>query len=269
MSCDKENDPFNEDFIASDVSNAYENTEINDLSENINDIMESAYFELADNILSKSGDTKSPNEFRFLSDCVTMTKVISAQNIQITLDYGNGCTTKNEDELSGKLLLIISPDLEDKSVTIDCSFENFHFNNTKIEGMVNKVRARSNENGNPQAFINRDIKILWQDGSHSLVKGETTREWIEGAENRLWTDNVFSTTGAWTIIKSDGNTRTSTIRVPLIRNMACRFLISGVLETENNGRLQILDYGKGGCDDLAILKVNGTSYEIHLRKKRP
>lgn len=269
ISCDKENEPFNEDFIASEVLNAYEINEVDDISENINDIVESAYFELANNILSKSGESKSTNEFRFLSDCVTITKVISAQNIQLTLDYGGGCTTKKEDVLSGKLFLIINPNLEGKSVTIDCSFENFHFNNTKIEGMVNKVRTRSNENGNPQTVINRDIKILWEDGSHSLVKGETTREWIEGVKNMLWTDNVFSINGSWTIIKSDGNTRTITIVEPLIRNMACRFLVSGVLEIENNARLQTLDYGNGDCDDLAILKVNGASHEIHLRKKRP
>jgi hypothetical protein len=250
-----------------ELSEAFETTEIDDISENVNDIVENAYFELASNNLSKSGDSKTHNNNRFLSDCVTITKVITSQNIEVILDYGDACTTKKEDVLSGKIQMLISPNLEDKSTLIDYSFDNFYFNHKKIEGSVNKVRTRSNENGNPQALINRDIKITWEDTSSSLIKGERKREWIEGTDNLLWADNVFSITGSWTITKRDGNIRASNIVEPLIRNLACKFIVSGIVEIEKNDKKKILDYGDGGCNDLASLTVEGKTYEIHLRKR--
>lgn len=266
-SCNKEEDGIDENLSTTELSDAYETTDIDDVSENINDIVESAYFELASNSFSKSTDSKTQENNRFMSDCVTITKVITAQNIEVTLDYGDGCTTKKEDVLSGKIQMFIVPDILAKSVTIDYSFENFYFNSKKIEGTVNKVRIKSNENDHPQAIINRDFKIIWEDGSYAQVQGERTREWIEGSENLIWSDNVFSITGKMTITKRNGDIRTSTIIEPLIKNMACKFLVSGVLQIEKNDKLRSIDYGDGECDDLAMLTSNGKEYEFHIRKK--
>ena len=267
-SCNNEEGGIDENQSAAELSDANETTDIDDVSENINDIVESAYFELASNSFSKSTDSKTQEKHRFLSDCVTITKVITTQNTEVTLDYGEGCATKRGDELSGKIQMVINPDILDKSVTIDYSFENFYFNSKKIEGKVNKLRTRSNENANPQAIITRDIKIIWEDDSYALVKGERKREWIEGSDNLIWSDNVFSITGKWTITKRNGDLRTSTIVEPLIRNMACKFLVSGVIDIEKNDKSRSVDYGDGACDDLATLISNGKTIEIHIRKKK-
>ena len=267
-SCNKEDGTIDENLSATELSDAYETTDIDDVSDNINDIVEGAYFELANNNFSKSGDSKSNKNNRFLSDCVIITKEITPQNIEVTLDDGDSCITKKEDVLSGKIQMSISADLVDKSVTIDYTFDNFFFNGKKIEGTVNKVRSKSNENMNPQAVITRDIKIIWEDKSYALVQGERIREWIEGADNLFWADNVFSITGKWTITKRNGDIRTSTVKQPLIKNMACKFLVSGVIEIKKNDKLRSIDYGNGQCDDSAMLTFNGEDYEIHLRRKK-
>lgn len=267
-SCNKEEGGIDENLSATEMSDAYETTDIDDVSENIDDIVESAYFELASNSFSKSTDSKIQENQRFLSDCVTITKVITAQNIEVTLDYGEGCTTKKEDLLSGKIEMIITTDILEKSVTIDYSFVNFYFNGKKIEGTVNKVRIKSNNDENPRAVITRDIKIIWEDDSYALVMGERTREWIEGSDNLIWSDNVFSITGKLTITKRNGDLRTSTIIEPLIKNMACKFLVSGLIEIEKNDKLRSIDYGNGECDDLVTLTSNGKEYEIHIRRQK-
>lgn len=266
-SCNKEEGGIDENLSTTEMSDAYETTDIDDVSENIDDIVESAYFELTSISFSKSADSKTQENQRFLSDCVTITKVISAQNIEVTLDYGEGCTTKKEDLLSGKIEMIITTDILEKSVTVDYSFVNFHFNGKKIEGTVNKVRIKSNNDENPLAVITRDIKIIWEDDSYALVKGERTREWIEGSDNLIWSDNVFSITGKLTITKRNGDLRTSTIIEPLIKNMACKFLVSGLIEIEKNDKLRSIDYGNGECDDLVTLTSNGKVYEIHIRRQ--
>jgi hypothetical protein len=98
--------------------------------------------------------------------------------------------------------------------------------------------------------------------------GERTREWIEGSDNLIWSDNVFSITGKLTITKRNGDLRTSTIIEPLIKNMACKFLVSGLIEIEKNDKLRSIDYGNGECDDLVTLTSNGKEYEIHIRRQK-
>ena len=50
--------------------------------------------------------------------------------------------------------------------------------------------------------------------------------------------------------------------------MACKFLVSGVIDIEKNDKSRSVDYGDGACDDLATLISNGKTFEIHIRKKK-
>ena len=48
--------------------------------------------------------------------------------------------------------------------------------------------------------------------------------------------------------------------------MACKFLVSGIVEIEKNDKKKILDYGDGECNNWASLTFEGKTYEIHHRK---
>ncbi len=50
--------------------------------------------------------------------------------------------------------------------------------------------------------------------------------------------------------------------------MSCKFLVSGVIEISKDNNMIKLDYGDGTCDDLAIVNINGTEKEIHIRTRR-
>jgi hypothetical protein len=227
----------------------------------------SRYFDIENNNASKTDDEKNEDQ-NFFPDCLTITKVITDGHKNVTLDYGDGCLTRNDNFLSGIIIMDISYNNGDSSVNIDYSFDNFYFNNKKVEGEVHKFRIRENENGFPQATINRDIKIIWEDNSFVSITGERTREWIEGFNNDIWSDNVFLVTGTWTITYKDGTIRTATVIEPLKRVMACRFLVSGEVEIQKNDNSLTLNYGDGECDDLAEVTIGDTVHEIHLRKRR-
>ena len=267
-SCDSDNSASDEEFNSLVIEEALEIAEIDDTSENINEIIESTYLEIATSDFFKSSEYKSQQDKRFLSDCVMITKELKDDYLEIVLDYGEGCTTKKEHEAKGKIIIHVDPSIENLSVNMTYSFDDFYINGKKIEGSVEKLRSRSNNIENPQSQITRNIKIIWEDGAYATIEGQRTREWIDGNDNDLWGDNVFSITGNWTITKRDGAVYTSNIIEPLIRTLACRFIISGLAEIKTNGELSQLDYGDGECDDMATITKDGKSYEIHIRRKK-
>ncbi len=264
VSCQGNDTDLDENGALLDEISATEQAEIDNVSEGVNAIIEDVYYNEETQTAAKGVDIKD----RFIPDCVTITREITSKSKIITIDYGDGCTTKNENIVSGKINMEYNYNVNELSVTIDYTFDNFYFNGKKIEGEINKIRIRLNENGNPEATINKNIKIIWEDETFVTVKGERIREWIEGIGSGVWGDNVFLITGEWTIAKNDGTINTATIIEPLRREMSCRFIVSGKTEIERNGNKVMLDYGNGACDDLAIATVNGKEIEIHLSKIR-
>lgn len=267
ISCKEDSLALETDLASKDLSTAITQSEIEDISEGVNDIIENAYFDIENNNALKSDDDKNVEQ-NFFPDCLTITKVIVDGHKNVTLDYGEGCLIRNDNFLSGIIIMDIDYNNGDNSVNIDYTFDNFYFNNNKVEGEVHKFRIRENENGFPQATINRNIKIIWEDNSFVHIKGERTREWIEGFNNDLWGDNVFLVTGTWAITHKDGTNRTATVIEPLKRVMACRFLVSGEVEIQKNDNSLTLNYGNGECDDLAEVTIGDVVHEIHLRKRR-
>ena len=218
-------------------------------------------------IASKDIDTKNEIQGRELPECLTITKTITFNKINITLDYGEGCSNSNDNYLSGKIMLAIGFDPGERLISIDYTFDNFFFNGKQIEGEIHKTKIRLNNNGNPVTTITKNIKITWEEGTFITVKGERQREWIEGFGDKIWGNNIFSSTGTWTIIDKDGIEKSVKIITPLIRKAACRFIVSGVVEINANGTNIIVDYGDGTCDNIAIATSNGNEYEIELGKR--
>jgi len=267
-SCDSDNSASDEAFNSLNIEEAQEIAEIDDTSESINEIIESSYLEIATSDFFKTSEYKNQQDRRFLSDCVLISKELKEGYVEIILDYGEGCTTKRQQEAKGKIIIHIDPSIETATVNMTYSFENFYINDKKIEGSVQKLRSRTNANGNPQSQITKNIKIIQEGGAYSTIEGQRTREWIDGQGNELWGDNVFSITGNWTITKKDGTVFTTTIIEPLIRTLACRFIITGLVEIKKADTMSQLDYGSGECDDIATITKDGSSYEIHIRKKK-
>lgn len=268
VSCDNDDNTVESTSIDADLEIASEVAEIDDTSENVNEIIEGTFLEVASTDFYKSADYKFQADRRFLSDCVVISKEIKEEYIEITLDYGDGCTTKRDHVAKGKIIIQADLNIKDAAVQMNYTFEDFYINDKKIEGQVEKMRLRNNDNGNRESKINRDIKIIWEDGSFSTIKGERVREWIEGDDNDIWSDNVYSITGSWTVTRKSGTVCSGTIVEPLIRNLACKFIVSGIVEIESNDNTKQLDYGDGSCDDVAVLTRNGETFEIKIRRKR-
>jgi len=99
----------------------------------------------------------------------------------ITVDYGAGCTGFNGSTRKGKILITVSARRNVVGATRTVTFDNYYFNNIKVEGT--KVAT----NLGPNANQNIEISVELTGGKLTLPAGKTIersfehkREWIAG-----------------------------------------------------------------------------------------
>ncbi|MDP3313202.1 hypothetical protein [Lutibacter sp.] len=201
-------------------------------------------------------------------DCVTKTIVLTSTSKTVTLDFGTGCTLPNGNVLSGKIIMSFAIDTTTPTITITSTYDNFYFNDLRVEGENTIVKVRQNENGKPQSTVNYDVKVTWPNGDFATRKGTKIRVWIAGFGTRGLGDDIFLITGNWSSTHKNGNVFSVKVLEPLRREMACRFIVSGIIEINKNGSIGTLNFGDGSCDDKAVFtNSTGEEKEITLRKR--
>ena len=153
-------------------------------------------------------------------------------------------------------------------MNIESTFDDFHINGNKVEGEVQKIRTRENDEGLPQSIVTKELSIIWEDGTETEISSERTRVKIEGSNSWFWGDDVIEITGSSTHSNSEGTNRELKIVEPLIRSFACKFIISGIVKIESDNGTRTINYGDGTCDGIATVEKNGESREFQLRKKQ-
>jgi len=242
-----------------DLKAAETEAEIDKVSDESSAIIEEAF------LTEEFPGSKMAATDRYLPDCVTITVVIVQNMKTVTVDFGDGCELRNGNVVSGKIIMKYEIDPEAASLMISYAFEDFYFNRKNVAGGGSILRERSNENGNPQSTKTFDVTVTWPDGLFASKVGVKVREWIEGVGTGAWGDNVFLITGNWTFTKKNGTVLSAKVIEALRRELACKFLVSGIIELSRNENTALLDYGDGECDDLATISINGgEEREIHL-----
>lgn len=260
-SCEKSENLAITDPISTDEAATI--AEADDISDDVNNVIDDFLFS-GEGLSSKSSESGKSG----MLDCMTKTIVINGTTKSITLDFGEGCELPSGNVVSGAIIMNFDIDIDTASFTATYSFDNFYFNDLMVEGENTMVRVRENENGNPQSTLNFDVTVTWPEGEVASRKGTKVREWIEGHDTRVWGDNVFLITGNWQAEFRNGTTISANIVEPLRREMACRFIVSGIIELQKNDATGTLNFGDGTCDNKAIFTNSlGEETEITLRKR--
>jgi hypothetical protein len=187
----------------------------------------------------------------------------------VTVDYGTSCTGINDNVRSGKIIIeVTGPRLQVGSKRT-VTFDNYYFNGMKVEGT--KVLENMGYNSNQNLVISvklTDGKVTLSDGKTIERTVDHKREWIAGLLTKnIWDDECLIT-GTATGVNIDGVAYTNTITTALHWTRACRFLVSGVVNIQRDGKDPItLDYGNGDCDAKAVVTKDGVSKEILLKNK--
>ena len=187
----------------------------------------------------------------------------------VTVDYGTSCTGINDNVRSGKIVIEVTGPRLQLGSKRTVTFVNYYYNGIKVEGT--KVLENMGYNSNQNLVISvklTDGKLTLPDGTTIERTIDHQRELIAGLLTKnIWDDECLIT-GTSAGKNIEGVAYANTITTALHWTRACRFLVSGVVNIQRDGKDPVqLDYGNGDCDSKAIVTKDGVSKEILLKNK--
>ena len=242
----------------------------------VTDVVYEDVFNTADNatiILDQTGKSINARSVNVAPDsCPIITiahPTTAAWPKVVTVDYGASCSGINDNIRSGKIIIeVTGPRLQIGSRRT-VTFDNYYFNGIKVEGT--KVLENMGYNSNQNLVISVKLtggKLTLPDGKTIERSMDHQREWIAGLLTKnIWDDECLIT-GTATGKNIDGIAYTNTIMTALHWTRACRFIVSGVVKIERDGKSPVeIDYGSGDCDAKAVVTRDGVSKEILLKNR--
>lgn len=183
------------------------------------------------------------------------------------LDYGTeNCECFSGINRRGKINVSLSDWWRNENSYRKISFEDFYFNNNKLEGTKTYLNTGINESGNMTfAKTVTDAQLTYGDTATMSWNCEKFSELIEGTETIRFADDVWAVTGGGSGVNLDTKDYTFAITSALIYKNGCFHPVSGVIEFEAaNEETKIIDYGNGECDNLVTVTIGSASGEIEL-----
>jgi len=220
------------------------------------------------------GDTLNP-----VPRCFTINTIHPTANpfpVIIVVDFGTtGCPGPDGRMRRGKIRTEYTNNLTIPGAIATTTFEDFYVNDIHVEG-THKI-------SNIGTALTRQFKIEVINGKLTRPNGNYT-EWnsirtitqIEGLGTPLYPrDDIFRIEGHANGTARRGNLVVrweSNITEPLIRRFTCRWIVKGRVRAvrvnlpnpANSPWVAILDFGAGGCDNMASLTINGVTRQITL-----
>lgn len=251
-------------FLTSDEGQTVLDDALMDVTEQ--DIMAFAdqYDDMLDNLNLKSG------EALFSDTCPVVTHYTSGDTVILTVDFGTGCTDRNGDTRSGKIIVKRIGHYRDLGFLKIIELQNFHVNGNLIEGTRIVENMGLNENGHYYFSVTlRNGKVTTSDGAVMTRECTRTREWVAGAETRNVWDDEYLITGYATGTNFKGFSYSRTIVEPLHVKIACRFIVSGVIEMKIGDKEPVvIDYGDGECDNKVTITKGNESQVREMKMHR-
>ncbi len=196
--------------------------------------------------------------------------------VQITIDYGpenHKILVKKivEAWVRGKIIIVKTGPHRVKGTKRTVTFEDYYFNDNKIEGSKEYENLGKNDAGNLVFAWTVEIKVTTPEGKWVNKIENKQREKIAGADTKNIWDDEFLVRGSSSGGNSNGYTYNRTILDdnPVWRKRVCRFPVKGTVSIVNSHRSFTLDYGDGECDAMAtVTDSDGNTKEITLGRKR-
>lgn len=253
-SCNK-----NEEIVNDETSASADDALAESLFNNVTNIADEAY--------DNSSGGKSANENLFVSNCATIILDLTVMPMVLSIDYGDvNCLCEDGRYRRGKILVSFNGEYWEAGTVITYGFDEYHVDDYKVDGTKVITNMGLNADGNPYYNINVVGVITFPNGTSTISwSSSTVREWLEGSDTWTHLDDVYLISGTSGGIRSNGQTWTREIIVPLRFEMSCNWIVSGTMEIQPEGlALRIVDWGNGECDNIATVLVNEVTITIYL-----
>jgi Glycogen synthase len=198
-----------------------------------------------------------------IDSCATVTVSSSTYPKEITIDYGSGCADNHGHVKKGKIIISISDSLIVAGATKTITYQNFYIDSIQVELSATVKNLGKNDQGH-WVMESTWEQTITKNGEKSVQSNQETIEWISGFETVDKSDDVFYKSGKGSITLNDTLTYSRTITKALLYDASCPFIKSGTVELNNNGKVIVIDYGNGDCDNVATVTANDTTETINL-----
>jgi hypothetical protein len=182
----------------------------------------------------------------------------------LTLDYGTGCTTPLGQLISGKIVAVFAGPINNPSTSISISFTDFKYKGNTVQGTysVSGVSAGS------YAGTITGGSITNAQGQTYTYAATINIVQVAGIDTKgplSQSDDVYEISTNISGTNSSGKAYSAKTISPLRKEIACEWVVSGVVEVKvGNTPKKTLDFGTGQCDDQATLKVGSVTTPITL-----
>jgi hypothetical protein len=188
------------------------------------------------------------------------------KTLTIRFDTVNGCTGSDGITRKGTITAVITGFMYDSLSMATISFNKYYVNGNKVTGTKIITYKGHNSNGNPYYTVSvSNASVILSNGDLISWKSSRTREWIAGDTTSVMSDDVYLITGTASGTGINGNTFTVTTNTALRVEIGCKYPTSGIITLQPANLLpRTIDFGTGTCDDAAVVKLGGKSYDVTL-----
>ncbi len=202
------------------------------------------------------------------SSCATVSHDTSSSPKVLTIDFGSvNCLCNDGRNRRGEVIVSYEGRYRDTNSTHTISFNDYFVNDNEVIGTKTVLNNGVNSSGKINFSIEVDGKVVKSNSTDTIVwVSSRTRTWEEGSSTVFnWLDDVYLISGSASGINSAGVSYTVNISTPLRMALNCRWISSGVIEIEPEGKLiRTVDYGLGSCDANATITIAGISFPVIL-----
>ena len=194
---------------------------------------------------------------------VTVTPNDTTYPKPVVIDYGAGCICRDGKFRKGSISLHFTKPLRRPGAVLTITLNDYYVNRAHIEGK--KIITNLSANAAIKySVVVTGGKVTWPNGRGFQYEKVKTVTQIQGSETVTVSDDVFSIEGRSKTSYASGITVTKNTESPLIKPVACNWIVKGIMKIKINARELFLDFGNGACDNKALLKWNSHEKEITL-----
>lgn len=235
-----------------------------------NSICENEFMRLMPTInsiaIDESGVHRNGSGNHVMSSCPNVYVPDSLQQYprHMYIDYGTGCTDPVDGKVrKGKIICEMDRPYDSLGVVITVTFDSLMVGAIRFEGTTTITRTGANTF--TEAIANGKCSKGGATPWNILYDANRTITFTSGST--VSTDpQIITISGSNTGTDRNGTTWTANITTPIVRDLGCTWLKSGVMTISPAGKSErTVDFGNGDCDNKASITIDGNTFEFSMQ----
>jgi hypothetical protein len=216
---------------------------------------------------ASTGNISSFKKSRGACDVITFDTLSTPK--KITIDFGSAnCLCGDGKNRRGKIIRTFTGKFKDVGSVHTVTYDNYFVNDNNLKGVKTITNNGPNSAGNLTYNIDVKDTVIKANGAGTATwMSNRVREYFDGYNTPIWSDDKFRITGSASGTRANGNSFSMNITTPIIVDLSCPArIISGVVSIQPQGKaLRTLDYGNSTCDNQATVTINNKVFTIQIK----